>query len=163
MSLISKSNHGSSGGGNSDTSPGTQDMSMNGGQSTITVLPPEENGETNKLKQNNEKIEKELNDLYGRIYEEEIERDTLWAEFKNSITKMKTTEELYHRALSDPYASDAVIRQRYRNWEKAQQDHGRVNQLYHDQKKKVDEMNRRITQLETGFDVDSFEYGDEGI
>lgn len=109
----------------------------------------------------NERLDKELNDLYGRIYEEELERDTLWAELKNSITKMRTTEELYNRALSDPNARDANIQQRYDDMIKAQQEHGRVNQLYRDQEQKVNEMNRRISELETGFDVGMFEYEED--
>ena len=114
---------------------------------TIDMIPEENPGAKTTLQQNEEKIQAELNELYGQIFDVAMERKILWREMDND---RKRLEELL--SLQDiPDGSGYPTLQK--QIDDARKEYERVTDLYNQQNEKFQEMNRRIHTLETGFDT----------
>ncbi len=121
-----------------------------------TGLPnPEENipndSYVDRLKQNDERLNKELNQLYTDEHDAYTEKQFLRKELEDSLTKIREAEEKYNYVRAHPGSSNQVIDAAERELEQAQQEHGRVNRLYRDANNRFNEIEQRINELETGF------------
>ena len=132
---------------NNGPAPTVSNMDIPQGTSTVDMLPEENQGAKTTLQQNEEKIQAELNELYGQIYDVEMERNILWREMDNNRKRLEELLSLQNI----PDGSGYPTLQKQIN--DAQKEYDRVTELYNRQNTKFQEMNRRIHTLETGFDT----------
>lgn len=130
-----------------------------GEDSTGTIFVAEEEanlvdegtGTRTLLQQNEEKVQEELNDLYMKIFELQGERDSLWRIYYDSqsnVQRLRDTLEQRQAQLNDMQIRD--LEWQIRNTENTMNDDFTKAQ---NAQSELDEANRRIHTLETGFDT----------
>ncbi|RAP49300.1 MAG: hypothetical protein BZ138_07925 [Methanosphaera sp. rholeuAM270] len=97
-----------------------------------------------------EKISNELNDLYGDLYEVEMNRSTAWGAYYSSRDKIERLQTQLN-SVSNPNGAQA--RELKRQLENEETKVEELHEFALEQQKEFDEMNKRINTLETGFDT----------
>ena len=139
----------------SGTEPQTGDMGIPEDRSTITEQVPENPGTSTTLQQDEEVLEGKMADLFIESMEAEYELKNLGAELhkaEDKIQKIQRNMELYAQTPQWTEAGADDLRYQLRL---ANEEYGRVRQLYDDQLKKINDLNMEIQALETGFDTGS--------
>lgn len=98
-----------------------------------------------------DKVKEALNQLYGDIYEEEIERDALYADYADRQRKIDELEKELEMVEQSPNRTQIRVDDLNAQIREQELLHERIGKQYRKQQKKVDEMNERIVELETGF------------
>jgi len=135
---------------NNGERPVIGDLEIPESRDTITELPSENPGQKTTLQKNEEKIQEELNQLYADIIEADMERSGLWRDYYNT---QKKVSELQEQLKTFPDNTTSLAKDVKKQLDKANQQLGEALTLAQNQQEKYDEMNRRITELQTGFDT----------
>ncbi len=137
--------------GSNGESPTIGDMEIPNGVDTITVQPEENPGTRTTLERNEEKIRKELNQLYSDVYDAEEERSFLHRDMLDRQREVQNIQDKLDAVKASPNATEIRITDLQRQLDKANREYGQATTLYEKQRDKVQEMNNRIFELETGF------------
>lgn len=145
----------------SRTEPQIGDMNIPQDRNSISELPQENPGTKTTLQQNNEKVQEEIDSLVMDLFDQEFELDSLGAERHNALNKIDEIQNNMERYQTLPEATDAGMDDLRYQLRLAQEQYGRVDLLYQDQAKKVNQIRQRIQTLESGFDTGSGNWVDE--
>lgn len=97
-----------------------------------------------------DKIKDELNELYGEIYEVEMNRSTAWGAYYSSQDKINALKD---QLAAIPNKNGTQAKEIQRQIDKKQVEADGHKEIAMQEQKKLEEMNKRIHTLETGFDT----------
>ena len=136
---------------NNGESPTEGNFNTSNMAESTTVLPPEDTGSRTTLQSDKDKVEQELNDLYGEVMDLKFERDSLWKIYYDSQAKLQRLQDTLEQRSS--YLTDAQINDlKYQIRETRTTMTSDLENAQNVQER-FDEMNNRINVLETGFDT----------
>ena len=136
---------------NNGESPTVGNFDTNNINNSATLLPPEDTGSRTTLQSDTDKVEQELNDLYGEIMDLDVERSSLWKIYYDSQSKLQKLQDTLEQRVS--YLTDAQVNDLKYQIRETKTTMASDLENAQDVQRRFDEMNNRINVLETGFDT----------
>lgn len=131
--------------------PARSNMAIPQDGNNVTVLPEENPGTRTTLQQDEDKVQAELDDLYTKVFDLDMERNSLWRVYydtQSRVQELRDTLEQRQNQLTRAQIGDLQYQIR-----EAESQLTKDLENAENAQRELDEANRRIHTLETGFDT----------